>query len=249
MSKMKILTIDIETAPNLVYSWGLWNQNIPISFIVEPTYMLSWAAKWYGKKKVYYRMCDDEDFLTKIYDMIEEADAVVSYNGISFDLKHLNREFVTEGMTPPFVAKDIDLLRTVRKQFKFPSNKLDYVAEQLLGEKKAETGGFQTWIDCMNGVKAAWARMRKYNKQDVVLTERLYERIRPWITNHPNHGLYVKDQENPICRACGSDNVQSRGWQPTNVRGYQRYKCTDCGWNGRGRQMIKGGKKSPQVLT
>jgi DNA polymerase elongation subunit (family B) len=248
MSDMKILTLDIETAPNLVYVWGLWNQNISIESIVEPTYMLSWAAKWHGAKKIYYRDCYDEDFLTKIYDMIEEADAIITWNGISFDMKHLNREFVTAGMTPPFIAKDIDLVRTVRTQFRFPSNKLDYCAEVLLGEKKIKTE-YGLWLDCMNGVESAWRKMKKYNKMDVTLTEKMYDRLLPWIKNHPNHGLYVKDQENPICRACGSDKVQSRGWQPTNVRGYQRYKCTDCGWNGRGRHMIKGGKKSPQVLT
>ena len=248
MSDMKILTLDIETAPNLVYVWGLWNQNIYIDAIVEPTYMLSWAAKWHGKKKVYYRNCYDDDFLTLIYDMIEEADALITWNGISFDNKHLNREFVQANMPPPFVAKDIDLLRTVRTQFKFPSNKLDYVAEVLLGEKKIKTE-YSLWLDCMNGVKSAWTKMKKYNKRDVVLTEKMYDRLLPWIKGHPNCGLYVKDQENPICRNCGSDHVQSRGESRTNVRSYQRYKCMDCGWNGRGRQMIRGGKKSPHILT
>jgi len=248
MSDMKILTIDIETAPNLVYVWGLWNQNVSIESIVEPTYMLSWAAKWHGKKKIYYRDCFAKDFLTKIYDMIEEADAIITWNGISFDMKHLNREFVTAGMGPPFIAKDIDLLRTVRTQFKFPSNKLDYCAKVLLDEQKDDVE-YRLWLDCMNGVKAAWNKMRKYNKRDVELTERMYDRLLPWIKNHPNHGLYVKDQENPICRACGSSNLWQKGWQATNVRGYLRYKCTDCGWNGRGRHMMKGGKKSPQVLS
>ena len=248
MSDMKILTLDIETAPNLVYTWGLWNQNIYIDAIVEPTYMLSWAAKWHGKKKVYYRDHQEKDFLTRIYDMIEEADAIVTWNGISFDLKHLNREFVQAGMGPPFVAKDIDLLRTVRKQFKFPSNKLDYVAEVLLGKKKIKTD-YSLWLDCMNGVAAAWTKMKKYNKQDVLLTEEMYDLLRPWITGHPNHGLYVADQEKPVCRACGNSTLQQRGWQTTNLRSYLRYKCTTCGWNGRGREMVKGGKKSPQVVT
>lgn len=245
---MKILTLDIETAPNLVYVWGLWNQNVSIESIVEPTYMLSWAAKWYGKKTVMYRDCYDEDFLTEIYGLIEEADAIVTWNGMSFDNKHLNREFVTAGMTPPFVAKDIDLLRTVRQQFKFPSNKLDYVAATLLGEKKDKVP-YSLWLDCMNGLASAWTTMKKYNKRDVVLTEKMYDRLLPWIKNHPNHGLYVKDQENPVCRACGSTHLHQKGWERTNMRGYLRYKCVDCGWNGRGREMVKGGKNSPQVLS
>jgi DNA polymerase elongation subunit (family B) len=248
MSDMKILTLDIETAPNLVYVWGLWNQNVSIESIVEPTYMLSWAAKWYGKKKIYYRDCYADDFLTKIHEMMEEADAIVTWNGISFDIKHLNREFIEAGMTPPFVAKDLDLVRTARKRFKWPSNKLDYVAGRLLNEQKDDVP-YRLWLDCMNGVKSAWAKMKKYNKRDVEITEKVYTVLRPWIIGHPNHGLYVEDQDNPICRACGSAHVHSKGWQATNVRGYQRYKCQDCGWSGRGRNMIKGGKNSPQVIT
>ena len=248
MSDMKILTLDIETAPNLVYVWGLWNQNISISSIVKPTYMLSWAAKWHGQKKVHYRDFEEEDFLTKIYSMLEEADAVITFNGISFDIKHLNREFVEAGMTPPHLPQNIDLVRTCRKQFKFPSNKLDYVAERLLGVKKIHVE-YQLWLDCMLGYQDAWNQMKKYNKADVALTEKLYDRILPWITNHPNHGLFVKDQENPICRNCSSDKVHSKGWESrTFVRSYMRYKCADCGANLRGRYMVKGGKNSPQVL-
>ncbi len=248
MSDMRILTLDIETAPILCYTWGLWNQNISIESIVEPTYMLSWAAKWHGKKKIYYRDCYAKDFLTLIYDMLETADAVVTWNGISFDMKHLNREFVEAGMSPPFMPKDIDLVRTCRKQFKFPSNKMDYVAKTLLGESKDKVE-YRLWLDCMNGMKSAWNTMKKYNKRDVTVTEKLYDKLLPWITNHPNHGLFVDDQENPVCRNCGSENVIGKGWQNTNVRSYQRYKCKDCGANLRGRKMLKGGKNSPQVIT
>ena len=249
MSDMRILTLDIETAPNLVYCWGLWQQNIPISFIVEPTYVLSWAAKWLDQKIVYYRRHDDPDFLDLIWELLDTADAVVHYNGNAFDIKHLNREFVEAGMDKPFMPRNIDLLKTIRQQFKFPSNKLDYVIRRLLGKIKTDTGGIQTWLGCMNGDPAAWTTMRKYNKDDVLLTEELYLHIRGWIKGHPNHGLYVEDQESPVCRNCGSERVQSRGWQALNVRSYMRYKCMDCGANLRGRKMVQGGKKSKQVIV
>ena len=246
MSDMKILTLDIETSPNLVYAWGLWNQNIGISQIVEPTYVLSWAAKWLDQKIIYYRKHDDPDFLTLIWDMIDKADAVVHYNGTAFDMKHLNREFLEAGLGQPFMPKNIDLLKTVRQQFKFPSNKLDYVADRVLGRKKADAGGMATWIGCLNGHGPSWATMRKYNREDVRLTEELYLRIRPWIKGHPNHGLYIEDQDEPVCRNCGSDNIHSKGWQPLNVRSYQRYRCVDCGANLRGR---KRKSLAPQVIV
>lgn len=249
MSDMKILTLDIETSPNLVYAWGLWQQNIMLPFVVEPTYVMSWAAKWLGKKKIYYKNCHDEDFLIDIWHMIDEADAVVHYNGTAFDMKHLNREFVEAGLPPPLMPKNIDLLKTVRQRFKFPSNKLDYVAERLLGDKKMEHSGVSLWVGCLNEDPTSWNTMKKYNKQDVSLTERLYLHIRGWIKGHPNHGLYIEDQENPVCRNCGSTNVGSRGWQALNVRSYMRYQCTDCGAQLRGRKMMKGGSKAKQVVV
>ena len=253
MSNMRILTLDIETSPNLVYAWGLFNQFIGIDMIVEPTRVLCYAAKWLDDKEVIYRDFEDEDFLTKIYEMVDTADAVVHYNGSSFDMKLLNMEFVKAGMAPPFTPKNIDLLSTVKRRFRFPSNKLDWVASELLGEKKVSNPkGFELWWDCLvNNYQEAWDHMKKYNIQDTVLTEKLYLKLRPWILGHPNHGLYVDDQDKPICRACGSDKVQSRGWQPLNVASYQRYKCMekDCGWNGRGRKMVKGGKNSPHILS
>jgi len=249
MSNMRILTLDIETSPNLGFFWGLFNQNIGISQIVTPTKVLCYAAKWLGDDEVTYRDFEDEDFLTAIWDMIDSADAVVHYNGASFDMKHLNREFVQAGMGPPFTPKNIDLLSTVKRRFRFTSNKLDFVAGELLGEHK-ETTTFKLWWDCIvENYQDAWDDMKSYNIQDTVLTEKLYILLRPWIPGHPNHGLYIDDQENPVCRACGSENVGTRGWQKLNVASYMRYRCSDCGWNGRGRHMVQGGKKATHILS
>lgn len=252
MSDMKILVLDIETSPNLVYAWGLFNQFIGINQIVEPTYIMSWAAKWAGEKRMTFRMCEDVDFLDRVWTMIDEADAVVHYNGKSFDMKHLNREFAEAGLSPPHSPPDIDLLTVVKKNFKFPSNKLEYVAQQLLGEGKVGTGGMGLWIACLNGEAWAWKKMKEYNIGDVELTERLYFKIRGWIANHPNHGLFVKDQENPVCRNCSSEHVVRKGIQmrTTGVMAYQRLKCRDCGANLRGRVAVKGKRKvSQQVLA
>lgn len=250
-SNMKILILDIETCPHLVWTWSLWPKAISPDNIVESTHVLSWSAKWAGQKAVYYKNRNQKGFLERIWDLLDQADAVVTYNGDNFDMKHLHREFVEADMSMPYPSKSIDLLKTVRKRFKFPSNRLSYVARELLGESKLESGGWATWMGCLANERQAWKDMKKYNKGDVELTEKLYFKLLGWIPNHPNHGLFVEDQDNLICRNCGSDHIHSKGWQPatTNVRGYQRYKCQSCGANLRGRQMIKGGAKSPQVTT
>ena len=52
--KIKILDIDIETAPNIVYTWGLFNQNVGLDQIVQSGHTLCWAARWRGDKKVMF---------------------------------------------------------------------------------------------------------------------------------------------------------------------------------------------------
>lgn len=251
---MKILTLDIETSPHAGYFWGIWQQNIGLNMLGEPTRMLSWAAKWYGSDEVLFaneHSHTREEMVLAVYELVNEADAVVGYNSVQFDMKHLNREFIEQGLVPPTPYKNIDLLTVVKKNFRFPSNKLDYVAGVLLNRHKLSHAGFQLWLDCMAGKAKAWAKMMDYNIEDVIITEDLYTKLRGWITNHPNHGLYVEDQENPVCRNCGSTHIHSKGgeYTDTNVFRYHRYKCQNCGANLRGRNSVKGSrKKSKQVL-
>jgi len=251
---MKILTLDIETSPIDAYVWGLWQQNVNIAGINNPTRMLSWAAKWYGEKEVLSMNEFDhgEDNMVRgIYDLVNQADAIVGWNSKNFDMKHLNREFVERGFVPPTEYKHIDLLATVRQQFKFPSNKLDYVAGILLNEHKMDTGGFGLWLGCLAGDAKAWAKMVKYNVADVKLTERMYDRLKGWIKNHPNWGLYIEDQDAPVCRNCGSEHIHKKGdeYDTTGLFAYARYKCVTCGANLRGRKSVKGkAKVSKQVL-
>src|ERR1051326_7241152 len=44
----KILIFDIETAPEIVFSWGRWKQNTGVSQVIQRSFMLTWAAKWLG---------------------------------------------------------------------------------------------------------------------------------------------------------------------------------------------------------
>jgi DNA polymerase elongation subunit (family B) len=229
---MKILILDIETAPNLAAVWGLWDQNVSLGQLLDSSYVLCWSAKWLGEKNIKYMSVRDDgekEMLKGIHALLEEADAVVHYNGTRFDIPTLNKEFVQAGMGPPAPFKQIDLMRVVKKQFRFPSNKLDYVCKALGLGTKVEHKGHELFIKCMmDNDPAAWKLMKKYNKQDVNITEQLYDRILPWIHNHPNVGLYV-DSLRPVCPRCGSTKLGSRGSRATSTLTYERYRCKSCG--------------------
>ena len=232
---MKVLVLDIESSPNLGYSWGKWEQNI-IAF-KEDWYIMSIAYKWLGEKTTHviklndyvgYRTNKNNDkrLLLDIHDVLMEADAVVAHNGQSFDMKKINARFIYHGMKPTSPYKVIDTKLVAKKHFKFDSNSLNDLCKFFQLGKKEETGGFDLWLQCMAGDDKAWSKMARYNKQDVVLLEKLYLEMLPWMS-HPNRNLYLGTLHN--CPNCGSSNCQRRGSEVTATNVWQRWQCQSCG--------------------
>lgn len=185
--------------------------------------------------------------LKEIHKLLDEADVVIHYNGKKFDIPTLNKEFLLHGLTPPAPYKQIDLLKEVRSNFKFISNKLDYVAQALKLGQKVKHKGHQLWVDCMAGKEDAWQQMEEYNIQDVELLEKLYDSLKPWIKSHPNHGLYGETLESHVCPNCSSGKLRRRGYAYSNTYRYQRYQCTDCGKWSRGAKSL-GPKVENKVI-
>lgn len=235
---MKILFLDIETSPNLAYVWGLFQQNVPIGNMVNSSTTLCYSAKWFGEKDIYFDSVyksSPKKMLAGIHKLIDQADVVVTYNGIRFDLPTLNKEFLLHDMAPPAPYKQVDMLRVARKRFRFTSNKLDYVAQQLKLGGKTKHHGFQLWVDCLADDPEAWETMEKYNKNDVVLLEKVYLKMLPWIDNHPNRATY---DESATCPNCGGKEYQRRGFAVTRERKYRRYQCLSCATWFRGTQTV-----------
>jgi hypothetical protein len=236
---MKILGLDIETAPHTVYAWGLFKQNINLQQIIETGRVMCFAWKWYDTEN------EDVGFsaewadgsitarrhltmVKKAHSLLTEADVVLHFNGERFDLPTLNKEFIEAGLGPPAPYQQIDLLKVARRHYRFASNKLDHLLQELGIGEKVRHSGFEMWVDCMNGVAAAQAEMETYNREDVAQMELLYERMLPWIDTHPNHALY-NDALEPQCPTCGSTSLQKRGFQYAKTQKYQRFCCNDCG--------------------
>lgn len=234
---MKLLTIDIETSPHLGFFFGLFNQNFSINQVQEWTRVLCFAAKWYDQKDtMFFSDFHDghEAMIQQAYNLLSEADAVVHFNGDSFDIPHLNREFALLDLGKPASYTSIDLYKVAKKNFRFGSNKLDHIAQQLGIGQKVKHAGFQLWIDVLNGKIKAWNEMREYNKQDVVITEGVYDKLYQWIPNVPNMNLY--NETTVLTCRCGSENVEKRGFGYTQIAKYQKFKCRDCGrWNQSGK--------------
>lgn len=241
----KILLFDVENSPSLGWYYDLWKEG---NIVGEKAgwYMLSFAYKWLGEKKVrsyalpdfngYKPGSEDDKALVKeLWKLFDEADVVIAHNGDKFDTRKANARFMYYNMPPPSPYKTIDTLKVARKYAMFMSNKLDSLGDHLGHGRKVVHTGFHLWKGCMSGDMKAWKHMIKYNKQDVVLLEKLYLHLRPWITNHPNLGVLTNNPH--ACPNCGSNNLMKQGTDYTSTGRVQQYNCKGCGRWSRGKYL------------
>lgn len=240
----RILLLDIETFPNVAYVWGKYDQNV-IRFKREGC-LATFVAKWLGEKKIISRALpdypgykpgsyDDRKLAADLWKLLDEADIVVAHNGDAFDVRVCNSRFILHGLNPPSPFKTVDTKKAVKRVARFNSNKLDDLSSLLWRDKKIKTD-FDLWEGCINGDPTAWAQMVKYNKKDVLLLEKLYLRVRPWTSNHPNFTVTT----GALCPKCNSSDVRYSGWAVTSTRKYRRFQCNNCG--GWGRDVKGDGK-------
>lgn len=205
--------------------------------VESPPFLLSFSAKWLGEPKVYtYALPDfpgykkdkhnDEKLVKKLAEILESADIIVAHNGDRFDITMTNTRLITHSLPPLSPKKTIDTLKIARQKFKFLSNRLDDLGNVLgVGRKLSHTGK-KLWFACMAGDPKAWKMMKAYNEQDVRLLERVYLKLRPFATSHPN--INTLTRQIGACPKCGSTRLHKRGFTYTRTSEVQRFQCIDC---------------------
>lgn len=252
--KPNILIFDIENTPLVSYNWGLYEQNTPK--LLEEWYFLCFGYKWYGQKSVTVERLKDgkkseRELIVKLWNLFDKADIIVAHNGKSFDIKKANAKFIEYGLKPPSPYQIVDTKVEAKKYARFTSNKLDDLGELLKIGRKVKHEGIEMWHGCMNGEEKWWKLMLKYNKQDVVLLEKLYEILIPWMTQRK-----VTASKKKFCPYCGSLNTQKRGSGPYKGSMYHRHQCLSCVDHpvqftkaGKGRSWFYGDKEKVQIQS
>ena len=245
---MKLLFLDIETSPAVVYTWDLFKPHISVDQIITPTSLLCFSARWHDEEEVQFFSSkkrsgpEFDKMIRAAHRLLSAADAICHYNGISFDIPRLNQEFLRLGLAPPPPTAQIDLKKVVMTKFGMISSKLAFVGPYLEIGEKIRHEGWPLWIDCLANEKDAWRKMEAYNRQDVVLLAKLYEKLLPWIDGHPNMNLFVDDGQEivlPRCKNCGSEKIRKQGFKRTSTNVYQQVQCCVCGTWARFRTVDK----------
>ena len=232
ITKPKILLFDIETAPMVVYSWWLFDQDIGINQIRKDWFMLSWSAKWLGDDKVIAETVspkesqkqDDKRITKGLWDLVSEADIIIAHNWDKFDIRKMNTRFLKHGLWQPNRYQSIDTLKIARKNFSVSSNKLDYLCTFLWIPGKLSTGWFELWEKCVHWDRKSLKLMEDYCKNDVKILEKVYLKLRPYDGWTVNLGMYLEDGKKH-CSRCGSTKLK---WGWVCVSWNSRYKTSRC---------------------
>lgn len=241
----RVLILDVENSPNIAYTWGKYDQTVQV--FKRESHLMSVAWKWLGEKTIHCKALpdfpttykrdkfDDTALIKDLWPVLNEADVMIGHNVDRFDIRKINRAYLKQHIRPYSPFTTIDTLKEIKKIGLFNSNKLGDICEYLFGVKKIKVD-FKLWLDCLEGEPRAWAKMKKYNKNDITLTEMLYLHLRPWIKRHPN-----VSETGMSCPNCGGTSVIRRGWARQIAFKRRKYQCMSCGhWPKGERQKLEG---------
>ena len=152
----KILLLDIETLPGEYYAFDPRVDYLAPAMQIKDWSISCWAAKWLFSEEIMGEVVtpeeaiarDDKSILGGIWDLMNEAQIVVTQNGINFDLKKLSSRFIEHDMFPPSHFLNVDTLKTARETFGWSYNRLDEVGQKL-GIGKKIPMNIDDWKKCL----------------------------------------------------------------------------------------------------
>lgn len=254
----RIVFIDLETSAALAYCFGrhkvfLQQDNIK----EEGGKILCSGYRWLGQSKStvlkdYSEVKQKEDYLVCqiMHDIYSNADVVVGHNLLGFDHKMLEVRCLANGLPPLPTVKLIDTLQIAKKEFRFPSNKLDSLAAYLGIGRKVSHAGIDMWIKVQEGDQAALDSMVEYCEQDVDLLYEVFMNLRGrGLVSGINFANYYND--NLVrCKSCGSTDVEPTGRLVTTPTGkYNELQCNECETLQRDKQNQLSKEKRQSLLA
>lgn len=169
---------------------------------------------------------NDDSLLCKFaYELLHDADLIVTFNGKRFDFKFLQTRLIFNGLPTLDKIPHLDACQLARSNLMLESNRMNNVADFLNLDLKMEHSGWKLWEDVYQRKKTAQKLMVKYCKKDVEVLHQVYEKLKRFDNSSFNQNHFA-DGKN--CPKCGSANLTKNGKRRTKTKVYQRLQCQDC---------------------
>jgi hypothetical protein len=226
----RVLTLDIERIPGLAPVWDQKTRWIGAQTWRRLPRTICVGYHWYDKRHpALIAEWDDTNrvnFVNAAWELLDQADVIVTFNGKRFDLPHLKGMFAEAGMPPPSPWRNVDLFQVARTAFGFESKSLDHLCQRLgVVGKRGRYDAAQAEA-AASGDERAQAALTRYCKADVKATVAVYDALRAWIPNHPHIGH--TSSETLTCPNCGGTDLEPNGSYRAITMEYAQYRCRHC---------------------
>ena len=258
LGHVRILVADIERLPGyakvqhrgLTVEGSMWDLNsfkhtigrrIHPDDVVEYPRTICAAGRFYGDRETLFTAEWSDGYkgmLETVWNWLDEADILVGHNVDRFDLRMLRSGFIEQGWAPPSPVKIVDTLKVARQSLGMESNTLDALCKRLGISAKTDKYDPAVAHAAVNGDVKAQKKLESYNRGDIAASTALYDRLRPYATQHPHLSMWTGNEFG--CPNCGHANA---GLTPTgtayaNVTKYRAYRCEKCGTHIRGNRKL-----------
>lgn len=256
--QLKMLFLDVEVSASVVLSFPRFKSNISPDAVIKEPYMLTYAGCWEDGKVFSkglhqtslfkFDHSNDYELISDLWQLLDEADYVVAHNA-RFDVGWFNQRCAYWGLCPPSPYKVICTVKALKSAFTLPSNSLSASTNYFELERKLSHEGIGLWKRCMEGDVVAFEEMVKYNKGDIPTLVGIYNKVRPFMKNHPNVAITINDSI-LRCGTCGSSDLKElKGKKAsTNLSSFDTYRCNSCGSVKRSRKNTRSSQQMNNTL-
>jgi hypothetical protein len=235
-SYIKRLFFDIETSPNVVYSWRIgYNLTLTPDNIIDERKIICISYKWEDSDKIYSLKWDknqcDKQMLIDFIEQANQADELIAHNGDRFDIKWIRTRCIFHRIPMFPQYKTLDTLKKAKNGFNFNSNKLDYIAQFLGVGAKVKHSGFDMWKKVMKNDPEAMDEMVNYCEGDIIVLEDVYFTMQNYIKTNTHNGV-INNNLKYSCPSCGSEHSELLKNNVTAMGTIKRLmECNDCDYN------------------
>lgn len=254
----RVVTLDIERIPGRVRTWhrgftiegDVWDLNALKDITrrrIHADDMIEWprticaAWKWYDSSDVEFaaewEVGGYDGFMRQVWEVFNDADLIIGHNADRFDARHLMGGWAEMGLPAPSPYKVIDTLKIARGTFAYESNTLDALNKRLGIDAKTDKYDVKVARAAVNGDKNAQEALSAYNRGDIIASEALFDRLRPFAKGIPHLGMWTDDEL--ACPSCGSTMTATGKTVHANVQKYEHLRCDNCGAHARGTARLK----------
>ena len=235
---------DIETSPNIGLFWRSgYKQNVDYGNILFERQIMCICWKWEQEDEVGaldWRL-GEKEMIESFMGVLNRADESVAHNGDKFDLPWIRGRCLYHGLPMFPTYKTLDTLKLVKGKngFGLNSNRLDYIACFLgIGCKQETKYGMwkeltkAKFLPCTPEEKISanktMNKMVEYCKNDVVLLQEIYERIKNYTKPTTHYGV-LNGGDKTLCPECGSYRVVLNKTTTTALGTIRRnMMCNEC---------------------